>query len=346
MRWILTIAASAAGMGSAALSQTGESSLMKPFSQREGYAETIGLGETAPVGKRSVPDDRYAFRIQLENDVFFGHDKDYTNGVRLEFTQRLENGDHYGISLTQLIFTPQHHAEGAVYGEHPYAGWLTAGGGYVFIEENCSTALEFQLGWTGRASIAEDCQWFIHELEHLEQWDGWGDQMPGEVTLQFSLRRNVRLKALEYNSAGGFQTDGLAYGRLEGGTVFVSGGAGLIYRFGRNLPPSVNDFTINGANYGVSPFRNRGYDSGSNSYYGIAGVFGKYVVRNMFLDGSAFHDFDPHISKEPWIIDVYLGVGMRVDDIDYFFGAVYRSCQYKTQSGYTLFGSLQVKWNF
>lgn len=310
-----------------------------------GSAPFEGISHPAAI----IPKDsekKYGFRIIVENDVFFGHDKDYTNGTRLEYTQRLENGDYYGISLSQLIFTPRTHTNGAVYGEHPYAGWLTAGGGYVFVGEQNSTALEFQLGTTGKASIAKDCQWFIHEVEHLQQWDGWHDQMPSEVTLQLSVRNDVRLDALEYRSSSGFQTDGLAYGRLEGGTVYVTGGAGVLYRFGYNLPPSMNDFTINGANYGISPFSGRTYDASSNSYYGVAGVFAKYVLRDLFLDGTAFHHFDTHVDKEPWVVDVYLGIGIRADDVDYFFGAVYRSPQFKTQTGYTVFGNLQVKWNF
>lgn len=286
------------------------------------------------------------FRIMVENDLFFGHDKDYTSGVRLEYAQPLANGDYWGVSLSQSIFTPATHTDGAVPGEHPYAGYLAAGGGYIWTGDNQSTTVEFQLGTTGKPSLGKDCQHFIHGLEHLQQWDGWGDQMPSEVTLQLSLRHDVRLEALETQSSGGFQTDGLAYGRLEAGTVYVRGGVGMIFRFGYNLPPVFNDFTINGANYGVNPFRGRTFDRHRLSYYGMVGCFGQYVVRNMFLDGPAFHHFDTTVSKEPWVGDLYFGVGLRADDVDYFFGGVYRSRQFRTQRGYTMFGNVQVRWSF
>ena len=94
--------------------------------------------------------------FQLDNDLFANTDKDYTNGARLfcitddreesDFTdmetwlasvQRrapdLITGFHspeapvynYGLSLTQLIFTPNDFkASEAPPGEHPYVGWL------------------------------------------------------------------------------------------------------------------------------------------------------------------------------------------------------------------------------
>lgn len=286
------------------------------------------------------------FRIMVENDLFFGHDKDYTSGVRLEYAQPLANGDYYGLSLSQSIFTPATHTDAAVPGQHPYAGYLAAGGGYIWTGEKRSTAIEFQLGTTGKPSLGEDCQHFVHKLEHLQQWDGWGDQMPSEVTLQLSLRHDVRLEELETCSPGGFQTDGLAYGRLEGGTVYVRGGVGMVFRFGYNLPPVFNDFTINGANYGVSPFKGRTFDRHRLSYYGMVGCYGQYVVRDMFLDGPAFHHFDTTVSKEPWVGDLYFGIGVRMDDVDYFFGGVYRTRQFRTQTGYTMFGNVQVRWSF
>lgn len=300
----------------------------------------------AVTGGAATGIDKSSFRIMLENDVFFGHDKDYTNGTRLDYVGDISENRKYGISLTQLIFTPQQHANYPLVGQHPYAGYLAAGVGYIMTGEENSTTFEFQLGTTGKPSIARECQWLIHKVGTMDSWDGWGYQLPSEVTMQLSVRQDRRLRSLESRSSTGFQTDGLMYGRAEAGTVSVRAGIGFIFRFGYNLPPSMNDYTINGANYGVSPFLDRTYDREANSYYGIVGFYGQYVVHDLFIDGTVFHHVDTHVSKIPWQGEVYAGVGVRHRDVDYFFGAIYKSNQYRTQRGYTLLGNVQVKWNF
>ena len=116
--------------------------------------------------------------FQLHNDLFANTDKDYANGARLfcitddreesDFTdmetwlasvQRrapdLITGFHspeapvynYGISLTQLIFTPNDfNASEAPPGEHPYVGWLALGFFLHAKDSNAINSFELSLG--------------------------------------------------------------------------------------------------------------------------------------------------------------------------------------------------------
>ncbi len=313
-------------------------------------ALSTGVGYYNPIAQPGEPGytatPRHHFRGTMENDSAFGNDSSYSHGTRLDYAQSLSNGDAWGVSLTQNIYTPTTHTNGAVMGEHPYAGYLALGGAYLMRGENFGNAVELQVGTTGKPSFAGDVQNALHKQIDTDTWDGWHDQVPSEVTVQLSAQQNFRIPWLETTSANGWKSDGAFILREEVGTAFIRGGAGVTVRYGRNLPPSMEVNGNRAAQYGIGLLERPDYNPQELSYFVTAGAYAEYVARDITVDGGVFHHFDQTCSRQPWQAEFRLGVGVSYQGIDYFAGAVYFTDSYRRQGQNSVLGSFSISWHW
>ncbi|MBR3944100.1 MAG: lipid A deacylase LpxR family protein [Akkermansia sp.] len=295
-------------------------------------------------GYEAVP--QHHFRGTMENDSAFDKDSDYSHGTRLDYAQSLANGDAWGVSLTQNIYTPTTHTDGAVQGEHPYAGHMAVGAAYLMRGEDFGNAIEFQLGTTGNASLARYMQNGLHEACGMETWDGWNDQVPSEVTVQLSAQQNIRIPWLEMTSSNGMKSDAAFILREEAGTAYIRGGAGVTVRYGRNLPPAMQVNGNRAAQYGVALLEKPDYDPAAPSYFVTGGAYVEYVARDFAVDGGVFHHFNQTCSRVPWQAEFRLGVGVSYQGIDYFVGGVYCTDSYRNQKENTFYGTFSISWHW
>ena len=300
------------------------------------------------VGSGGVAEPRHHFRWIMENDSAVMDDRNYTHGTRFDYLENLAKNPYHaiGISFTQNIYTPQLHTHGAVPGQHPYAGYMAFGVGHVYCGENVGSTVEFQLGTTGKASGAREMQDAIHKLCGLERWEGWNDQIRGEVTFQFSAQQDFRLPWAETTLANGMQTDAMFYTREELGTVSISGGAGMNFRIGYNLPGAMQMTRNLSATYAGGTIRKPGYNPDAASYFLVAGASVDYVARDMFIDGGVFHDFERTCGRQPWQVEGRLGLGVRLKGVDYYGGIFVRSRGFRTQKDNTAMGTFSMTFNW
>lgn len=299
-----------------------------------------------------APEPTHHVRVLFENDAAFGTDCNYTHGTRLDYARSLDPGksskrrDAWGVSLTQNIYTPETHSGGAVPGQHPYAGYLALGGGYMQRWRDFGYACELQLGTTGKPSFAENSQWFIHALGDMEQWDGWGDQVRSEVTFQCSARQDWRLPWLEFDTGGGWRTDASLFTREQVGTVAINAGAGVVFRWGKNLPPSMQASGNQPAHFGIGLLLKDDYNPAEVSYFVAASLYGGYYAHDFSIDGGVFHPFEQTCSRSPWQAEGQLGCGVSYQGIDYYAGGVFHSREYRTQDRNSLYGLFAITFHW
>ena len=294
------------------------------------------------------PAPRHHLRFVMENDSAFGSDCNYTHGTRIDYARVLDKNPNHalGVSFTQNIYTPETHTDGAVPGEHPYAGYAALGLAHMYIGEQVGNCIEFQIGTTGKASLADEMQDFIHKTGGLDRWEGWQDQVPSEVTFQLTARQDYRLPWLEWKHSGGLQTDATFFTREELGTAFIAAEAGAYVRLGKNLANSMQMSGNHGADYGVGLLHKPDYDPTELSWYVRAGGSVKYVVHDFSIDGGVFHDFERTCGRMPWVSEAQLGVGVRRNGVDYYAGMVVRSRNYRTQKDDTVFGTFNFAFHW
>jgi hypothetical protein len=216
--------------------------------------------------------------FQLDNDLFTGSDRDYTNGARFAYMrpirkERLNSfqnwlhdmtgaGKHplfsrltnfvnpedirydWGFGLTQLMFTPQDpEALEAPMGQRPYAGWLGTEFSLHAKDQNALSSVILSIGVTGKYSLAQETQEWVHRnISDSPIFQGWDSQVPAEVTLNINIDRKRRMEWLAQNSRDWvIEFDGYMEWGAALGNFRTDAYLGTLVRAGYNLPvtPSV-----------------------------------------------------------------------------------------------------------
>jgi len=182
--------------------------------------------------------------------------------------------------------------------DRPYAGWLHLSYRNAALTLNPDRrdhldVWELELGVVGPSSLADDLQIQIHEMVDAPRPSGWSHQLHDEPGILIGYERRFRTWYHE-RFLGPFSTDlvGLLGARL--GNVETSGRLGTTLRLGCNLP---RHFGTALRPAGDAPQR----------FHFEAGVEGRLVLRNIFLDGNTWRS-SPSVDRNVFVADFTVGL--------------------------------------
>ena len=249
--------------------------------------------------------------------------------LRCGVASRYERGDKVG----QLMYTPSriNIATPQPY-DRPWAGLLYYANEHEWIEEDEKSRTSFtsEIGVTGPASLAEGTQKAIHRTFDGAEPRGWGNQIGGELALMAMVERRVAVRALSTAKQEGVQANTTSSWRAAAGNLMTFVGIGATVEVGkgisltspRNEPiqpkvlKPVLEFKPLQADPEAQPSATVSAGSGAPDTECLfrwlqckaaASVEGRWMLRNIFLDGRLFGD-DPHVKKRPFVADVVLSV--------------------------------------
>lgn len=325
--------------------------------------------------------DRASLSFMLENDYFSGHDENYTNGASLGYMSASESGENqhilnrylgiivggenaagiwrtvmgtntpvqqqWGVSLTQLMFTPQSdmYTGEPLYGEHPYAGWLSLGFSGVVKNESTSNTFGVYLGVLGPAALGKETQDLVHTIMGCDKWQGWSNQLKNEPTIMVSMEKKIRLPFLEM-SRGMWSSDGFVAVNGDLGNVYIRGGGYVYFRAGYNLPSNIVSPGWEPSTHNVSPFSHMRQAVGHWSIYGLCGMRGRASAWDIFLDGNMLRNSRMDVDKYPLVGEFFAGVCVRYKQLEGVLSAVRRTKEYHEQREPQWMGSFSVRWMF
>lgn len=300
------------------------------------------------------------FSFVLENDLFYDTDRRYTNGLRLSYlTPKGGEPDwlrdaaldmpmfdrHSDIrvefALGQSMYTAsdklQRHPPAD---DRPYAGWLYGSVGVVARTGNVLDQMLVSVGVVGPAALAHETQDFIHSIVNSPEAQGWDSQLKNEPTLQFTYQRSWQ--SPEFRLPGGFAVDATPHAGAALGNVYVYANSGAMLRFGQNLPIDYGPPRVQPSLPGSGYFERA---PGGFGWYLFAGVDGRAVARNIFLDGNTFAD-SRSVDKEPLVGDAQFGLAVVVDGVRLAYTHVLRTREYAGQDAGDQFGAFSVSVAF
>lgn len=309
-------------------------------------------------------DDKATLSLTIENDSFFGTDRYYTQGTRLQYMHRPNSVPTFigntltnflplgmsvertriGVAVAQEFYTPSHITGTApILTDRPYAGWIH---GSVILRRfgavdsipglAVQDEFELDLGVVGPESLSEETQKWWHNLWGYAQPRGWDNQLKTEPVFQFYLTRAYRFGFETKNYWG---VECIPHGKLALGTVYDYAELGMTLRAGYNLP---RDFIRSPLeSYSTQPSDN----PPSWAAYVFAGMDGRGVAHNMFLDGSNWRS-SQSIAKENLVADFRSGGAIRYKDIEFVVSAVHRTREFKGQVADENFLSITTQWHF
>ncbi len=322
----------------------------------------------AHAGDASGADDPWRMNLLEENDSLYTHtDKHYTQGLRIsalsprigdEWTNDLFDWAQIfptvfatggtrrvAVFLGQSVFTPVDlDIKPPDPRDRPYGGWLYSGASLLQETGNQLENLELDLGVVGPAALGKEVQNDWHQFIGIHQARGWSSQIQNEPGVVLSYERLWRVP-IPFLSGAENGIDIVPQLGGSGGNVFTYGEAGALLRIGRHLEADYGPVRIRPALSGTDYFNSAalGDDVG---FYVFAGVQGRVVARNIFLDGNSFRQ-SPSVQHKTFVADLQAGVSafwsrrLRVD-----LSVVRRTDEFVGQTRQDIIGTaaLAVSW--
>jgi len=299
--------------------------------------------------------------IQLENDFFArSGDRYYTHGTEISRTligdrvQWLEdvaeflwifdtdgevNGVNYRIG--QKIFAPDNtEATALVVNDRPYAGYLYLSAAMlssVSRENNIDTGnlIEVTLGLVGPSALGEEVQGGFHNLIGIDKAKGWDNQLHNELVLGVSYTRFWKwvkpLGSLSYGMT--------PHVNLVLGNVYTYAASGIMFRFGTHLNNDLAPPNIRPGFPGLSLFKSTQKSNG----YLFAGIEGRAVAQNIFLDGNTFRD-SHRVDKKTLVGDFQYGFVFQTGDVRFSISNMIRTKEFEGQKDATNFGAVNISF--
>lgn len=327
--------------------------------------------------------DKATWNFQVENDMFAsGDDRHYTNGVRFSYLAKASpcvsevcldglikdfaslvpgfgRGEEKRVSYSfgQNMYTPEDISlSGLQTNERPYAGWLYGGLGFVTKDTfrrtpsriyNQIDSFEINIGIVGPASGAGFTQRAWHKIFDLQRPNGWANQLRNEPGIILTYERVWQFKR-KARFIPMFETEFAPSVGAALGNVYTHAAAGFRIRMGANLPDDYGPPRIRpslpGSDYFIPKVHNYGI-------YGFAGVEGRAVARNIFLDGNTFRD-SHSVRKKHFVGDLQVGLALVgpeqgfLPPFRFSYTHILRSKEFKGQSRADQFGSFNLSFNF
>ncbi|MDA1101962.1 MAG: lipid A deacylase LpxR family protein [Proteobacteria bacterium] len=306
--------------------------------------------------------------FQLENDLFYGADRHYTNGLRLSWVSPppkdmprelnwlrerlkligLNNNDdtRLGLALAQEMYTPaDRRRTDLILDDRPYAGWLY---GAVSLHsktdirsngfEEMLDSVEFDLGVVGRHSYAKETQDYIHDIRLFERFDGWHNQLKDEPGILLMYERKFRTGPHDAFPTN-LQMDVVPHIGGSIGNVLTHLNLGGAARYGYNIP---HNFGPPNLIKGMRTLDDGPLEDGW-SLYAFAGAEGRYVAHNIFLDGNTWQD-SHSVDREPWVADLSFGLAFEYRRFKIAYTEVLRTREFDGQDDNARFGSVSLSW--
>jgi len=316
-----------------------------------------GTAHAADSQTNSPESEKGSFSILFENDIFYNSDHDYTNGVEFAYTTAPDDTPDWAARATRALF----HDEGDVRARYafgqdiftpndlaltnppltdrPYAGFLYGALGLVEDTGSDLDQLQFTLGVVGPASLAEESQKMVHAIFNDRKPMGWSTQLRDEPGLIIEYNRSVKLIKPRSFLGAVFDIEP-NYGAALG-NVYDYVDAGAMARVGFNLPKDYGPMRIQPSLPGSDYFEPT---SGLGAYV-FAGVDGRAIARNLFLDGNSFEN-SRSVDKMNLVGDLVLGAAVTFDSFRLAFTHDIRTREYKTQPAADQFGAVDLTFRF
>jgi lipid A 3-O-deacylase len=323
-------------------------------------AAPAAAAEETPV---RIEDEAGTFTFTLENDVVGDTDRFYTNGF--QFTWRAPSTNpprwitsigrtvspllsnqsawRWGLAFGQSIFTPEDTArENPDPNDRPYAGWLYGDFTITASTRNSYGSLELQAGVVGPSALGEQVQNTTHDILGVAKAQGWDYQLEDEPGVNLIFSRLWR-----YNALLDPETPrGLAVGIVPSvnaslGNVQTYADIGMMVRIGRNLYADFGPPRIRPAIAGSAYVQPDGYWGG----YLFAGVTGRAVAYNIFLDGNTFKE-SRSVDKNVLVGDASLGGALLLPWGRLSYVHTFRTEEFVGQDGLVQYGSISLSLRF
>lgn len=328
-------------------------------------ALTLTGSAAANASDATNEDKRTSAYVRLDNDVFAGTDRGYSNGTEFGFVsptvasfqdsslsttsrwlnRRLEwlqpDGYAYNnrvVTLGQGMFTPNDwRLETPDPNDRPYAGVLVFGVTYNGRDNDSMRATTFNVGVVGPSAFAEETQNLVHSLVGGERFAGWDHQLRDEPVFRL-MQQRLHKRTLTKPT---WMSDVIYHygGSIGNLTTFVNAGAEV--RFGGWIPDNFGSAPALPVAENTAPTIGSIY-SDTVRFHGFAALDVRYVMHDITLDGNTFKD-SASVDREEVVADLGIGVAAHWGSWKIAFARYFRTREFRGQDSDAQLGSITIR---
>ena len=178
---------------------------------------------------------------------------------------------------------------------------------------------------------------WVHGIVGDRKALGWHFQLRDEPILNLFFERSFKL--IPPKSIFGVFFDLEPHAGFALGNAYDYANAGAMARVGFNLPDDFGPPRLEPSLPGSNFFE----PNGAFSAYLFAGVDGRAVGRNIFLDGNSF-ERSASVDKDVFVGDLEIGAALAFERWRLSFTHVFRSKEFKTQASADQFGAINLSF--
>jgi lipid A 3-O-deacylase len=249
----------------------------------------------------------------------------------------------FDVVVGQTMFTPtRYHDIPPDPRDRPFAGYLFTGGSLLQdTDGKMLENLELLAGVVGPDSLAKDAQIWFHSTAGFNNTNlnqAWSYQLRNEPGFMLTYERKWRTWQ---RSFFGIEAEIIPEAGITAGNVMTYADAGATFRIGQNLGVDYGSPHIRPSISGT-PWFDASRLTQDFGWYLFAGVQGRAVAHNIFLDGNTFAN-SPHVHKEILVGDFSTGASVFYRDwIKFDVSFTERTKEFTTQGSYDHFGTANL----
>lgn len=311
------------------------------------------------------------FTLLWENDSVTGSDRDYSNGLKLTWSQPYipTANDRFSLkdwtfrhlpfmrypdtpratafSIGQYIYTPKDtDRSDLILEDRPYAGYSFVGFGFISRTGSRRDVWELEIGMVGPWSLAENTQNAFHDLIGTRHAQGWAHQLDNEPGLEAIYESKWQLGRM--GPWHGLGMDIIPHIGAQIGNIATSAKVGIELRFGWYIPRDFGTCPIRpGCDSGYA-LDNGAADAAERSKLGFhffAAAEGRAILRDIFLDGSTFKK-SHRVDKEILVADLMGGIALTYGRLKASYALILRTPEFKQREDNHAFGAISVSYAY
>ena len=269
------------------------------------------------------------WNLQIENDVTFGDDGNYTNGLLLGWQsapvnryQEVESAlpnyfnwqnqwlldqtyhhKNFGLKLSQRMWTPSEiKIETPQPNDRPYAGVLELEASTGTYSDSRAQKNWLSIGMIGPAAGAEKLQKAFHSSTGSSFPSGWKYQIENTPIINLAYESDHLL--YRSNSLGSFKFEASGYGYLNLSNLRSEANTGLLLRFGTNLADSFGKISSHYGHAGnIISQPNHSLIANSNLFFFTRAQLG-YRFNDLTLTGDLPYESNVELEHKQARLDI------------------------------------------
>jgi lipid A 3-O-deacylase len=329
-------------------------------------AAVILVGSVAAHASDSPNDaSRSSAYVRLDNDVFAGTDRGYSNGTEIGFVSATVDDfqdaslsassrwlnrrlawlqpERYAynnmvVTLGQGMFTPNDwRLETPDPNDRPYAGVLVFGVTHNGRDNDSMRATTFNIGVVGPSALAEETQRFVHDFVGGERFAGWDHQLRDEPVFRVMQQRLHKRTLIKPT----WMSDVIFHYGGSVGNLTTFANAGAEVRIGGWIPDNFGSAPALPVAENTAPTIGPIF-SETVRLHAFAAFDVRYVAHDITLDGNTFKD-SASVDREDWVADLGIGVAAHWGNWKIAFARYFRTREFRGQDSDAELGSLTIR---